>query len=332
MCALKLWNLFILFFILNGPFLYAKERFFSIHIKARKTASLRETIYASTRIPSKVINNPNFMSNVLRYNPKLRNRDIIQKGEKIYIEMPLKDALAYSKRSRKYLPKIAKEVKDKKLDNPEKRYRYSVSYSLSRKEISDTSADISIDSQQNALYTIGASFNYRFNDTYSFFTTGYFSKMNTAVSPATEGQEIDVPLEMAMKAYIQRPMWSLPFTIYTGFDIERLSTFKLTNDNQVARLQHSFAFLTLGVAKPFKLFGRTLLAKASFARSVWNKLDLESESTQTFETFSGNKIAMLLIVPILKRVGIHFYYDRHILEAESKLDMQRFGSGVHFRF
>ena len=75
-----------------------------------------------------------------------------------------------------------------------------------------------------------------------------------------------------------------------------------------------------------------MLFKLSFAQSIWNKLDLQSTSNVTFETFSGNKIASLFIVSVTKRLGIHFFYDKHMLEAESKLDINRLGSGIHFRF
>jgi hypothetical protein len=313
----------ILFMVSASSF--AKARFFSINIKVKEDSTLKEALYSSTKIPKNAIEDPNLLKRILRFNPHLRKKRRVKKGERIYFELPLKKALLYAKMRRK----------PKKYVNPETKSKYSVSYSLSRKTILDSSSSLIINSEQNALYTIGAAFSAKINDQYSFFTTGYFSKMNSADSPSasTSGtSRIDVPIEMAGKFYVQRPIYNSRFIVYGGLDLERFSTFKVTYDDKVARLQHSFAFLTIGIAKPFKIFKKNLLVKFSLAQSVWNKLDLDSESTQTFETFSGNKIAGLLIVPLFKSVGIHFYLDKHILSAESKLDMQRFGTGIHYRF
>ena len=318
-------NILFIFFVAISVSTQAKQRFFSINIKAKKDGTLKETFLDSTQIPRWAINKPNFMKRVLKFNPKLRKIDKIKKGQRIYLELPFKEAMLYARLGREPEPTLT-----------EFNSKWSVSYSLSRKNIIDSSPSLTINSEQNALYTIGVSYNHKFSDRYSYFATGYASKMNSALVPSvTEGEEaeeVEVPVEFAMKNYFQRYYESKNFILYGGADIERFSTFKVTDDNQVARLQHHFAFLTIGVAKPFSLFTQKMLFKVSVAQSVWNKLSLQSASTQTFESFSGNKVAMLFISSLTKRIGIHFYYDWHMLSAQSDLDIRRFGAGVHFRF
>lgn len=302
---------------------FSKGRFFSIEVKAPEDGYLDETLQKSTQIPKRFIKMPGFINMVKRYNPRLRNKSSVKKGEKIYIELPYKTALK--------IARMEKDVRDPESDFIEKKsFGYSVSYSLSKKNIIDTSSTTTVDSAQNSPYTLGFSVNKRFNEDYSYFGTVYVSKMNNSFAP--NDQPVEVPLEFAMKNYAQKRFNNHPYLIYGGLDIERFSTFKSTSFTEVARLQHSFAFLTIGIARPFTLFNKGMLFKLSLAQSIWNKLDLESNSNVTYETFSGNKIASLFIMSITKRIGIHLFYDKHILEAESKLDITRFGSGIHFRF
>jgi hypothetical protein len=318
---------FLQFLLVLVTFFYSsaalsKGRFFSIEIKAKENGYLNEILQDSTQIPKKFLKMPGFLKMVKRYNPKLRKKNRVKKGEKIYIELPYKTALK--------IARMEKEVKIGKNFVEQQDFGYSLSYSLSKKNISDTSSTSSVDSTQNSPYTIGVSVNKRFNEEYSYFGTAFVSKMNNSFAP--NDQPVAVPLEMAMKNYIQKKFDSHPYLVYGGLDIERFSTFKSTSFTEVARLQHSFAFLTVGIARPFSLFNRGMLFKISFAQSIWNKLDLQSTNNVTFETFSGNKLASLFIISVTKRLGIHFFYDWHMLEAESKLNISRFGSGVHFRF
>lgn len=302
---------------------FAKGRFFSIEVKAPEDGYLDETLQKSTQIPKRFIKMPGFLNMVKKYNPRLRNKNSVKKGEKIYIELPYKTALK--------IARMEKDISDPESDFIEQRsFGYSLSYSLSKKNITDTSDTTTVDSAQNSPYTLGFSVNKRFNEDYSYFGTAYISKMNNSFAP--NDQPVAVPLEFAMKNYAQKRFSNHPYLIYGGLDIERFSTFKSTSFTEVARLQHSFAFLTVGIARPFTLFNRGMLFKISFAQSIWNKLDLESTADVNFETFSGNKIASLFIVSVTKRIGLHFFYDKHMLEAESKLDITRFGSGIHFRF
>lgn len=300
----------------------AKGRFFSIDVTAKEDGYLNDILQDSTQIPKRFLKMPGFLNMVKRYNPSLRKKSRVKKGEKIYIELPYKTALK--------IARMEKDIKDNKDFVEQQEFGYSLSYSLSKKTITDSSTLTTVDSNQNSPYTIGVSVNKRINEEYSYFGTAFISKMNNSFAP--NNKPVAVPLEMAFKNYIQKRFENHSYLVYGGLDIERFSTFKSTSFTEVARLQHSFAFLTVGIAKPFSLFNRGMLFKLSFAQSIWNKLDLQSTSNVTFETFSGNKIASLFIVSVTKRLGIHFFYDKHMLEAESKLDINRLGSGIHFRF
>jgi len=322
-------NLIIVFICLcfTSQSILAKKRFFSLQVKAREDGSLVDALKSSTDLPPQIYKKKGFINMIKRYNPKLRKKDKVKKGEKIYIEMPYNTAMYYAK--------LEKPLKTKPED---KNYDYSFSYSFSRKNIIDTELSGNeeiIESDQNAPLTIGFAAKKTINDRYAFFSTIYFSRMNDAdfKKGTTEDSiiKVPVPLEIALKTYVQRKFDNTKFQLYGGLDIERLTTFK-TDQDDIARLRHSFAFLTLGIQRPFSIFQFPSLFKFSIARSIINKLSLDSNKPVDFETFSGNKIASLLIVSITNRIGIHSFFDWHKLEAESELDMKRYGMGLHFRF
>lgn len=306
---------------------FAKKRFFSLSVKAREDGDLIDVLKSSTDLPRAIYKQKGFINMIKKYNPKLKKKDSVKKGEKIYIEMPYNTAMYYAKLAR---PKPTPE---------DDRYDYSFSYSFSRKLITDSETDgESIESQQNAPVTIGFSVRKPINENYSFFSTAYLSRMNDAEvfnQEELQNQVVSVPIESAIKIYVQRKFENTRFQVYGGFDIERLTTFKTVGtfgNTSIARLQHSFAFLTIGIQRPFSFFEIPMLFKVSYARSVWNGLDLQAEENTEIETFSGNKVASLFIISLTKRTGIHSFFDWHLLSAETDLDMKRFGVGMHFRF
>lgn len=212
--------------------------------------------------------------------------------------------------------------------------------------------DFSAESTQNSYFTLGGSLNFKFHEQFSFSGSGYFSKLNSAISTNAEidptKKNADIPWEFGFTSYLEYSGFKYQIKPYVGFDFESFSTFntdevkKQDDDNNsdndssndkplIFDLRtHSFLYGTFGVFTLTKILERPSIIKASISTNLTSSSS--RPSTVSDEDFNGQKFIFFVGMNVFKNWGATFMYKQHMMKGPTDLTISRLGFGVSYRF
>lgn|GEM_PF-1858387 len=188
--------------------------------------------------------------------------------------------------------------------------------------------------EQNSPVTLGSSFSYYpESGPWSYAWSLYFSNL-IAASNNINAETIDIPLEIGGNFFTEYHFENAGFTAYAGLDLERFYTFNLPSleaSRTILLDENQVFYLTLGVSKSVKIFGKSFFTKLSFSKSLISNTTTES-STETTEDFSGFKVLWYVNKKISESFYIHTLIKYHKMSGPSELTVTRIGAGLGYSF
>ena len=224
------------------------------------------------------------------------------------------------------------EVEFQKPEAPNS-WNLSLFYTLSRGSFEESiqGTNISTVSTQDSPITLGLAASKVLNENWGYNGSVYGSKLDGGVSELDE--EVSIPWELGVTSYLSYRTPELPFSVYTGLDYERFSTYNTTELVEGASLdtiQHNVAFATFGVSKGFRFLGKSFFAKASYSRTIASTVSREMNGdTRTME---GSKYILYLNMLANKNWFYSLFYKQHDFSGATDLLVSRVGVGFGYRF
>ncbi len=224
------------------------------------------------------------------------------------------------------------EVEFQKPNEPNS-WNLSLFYALSRGSFEESiqGSSISTVSTQDSPITLGLAASKVLNENWGWNGSIYGSKLDGGVSELDE--EVSIPWEVGITSYISYRTAELPFSVYTGIDYERFSSYNTTELVEGAALdtiQHNVGFATFGVSKGFRMFGKSFFAKASYSTTVTSSASRPvNGDTRSME---GSKYILYLNMLASERWFYNVFYKQHDLKGATDLLVSRVGIGFGYRF
>jgi len=241
--------------------------------------------------------------------------------------------------------KKVEEVEEKPIDIGVKDLSYSLFYTFSFGNFDEriSGTDFSAESTQNSYLTIGGSLNFKFHEKFSYSGSGYFSKLNSAISTNAQidpdSKVADIPWEYGFTSYVEYSGFKYQIKPYVGFDFESFSTF---NTDEVKKQDeegtpllfdvrtHSFLYGTFGVYTFTKILERPSIIKASISTNFTSSSS--RPSTASDKDFNGQKFIIFVGANVFENWGASFMYKQHMMKGPTDLTISRFGFGVSYKF
>lgn len=120
-------------------------------------------------------------------------------------------------------------------------------------------------------------------------------------------------------------------TIFAGFDYESFSTFDLETINNLQQInfnKNKVTYLTVGVAKSFKIFDKLMLSKASFSQSLFSSQS--STLANTTDEYKGSKILLYLDYKFTENFFFHTQFKYHWMKGIDQITVSRIGVGFGY--
>lgn len=309
-----------------------------IPLKTQHLANLYKTFVLDDAVVSK---NSEMVQRTLRENPHVTDWTKVPVGKKIKLYISL-DAIDYEKlktyKKSIYDKVLALKKRAEKIDKNNKLqakgWKASVFYMASYGKFTQsnpTLADITF--LQNSPISLGLAVSfYPENKDYSFSSSIYFSYLLTAGNNIND-QDVSIPLEIGGNFYSEYQLKKYGFSIYGGFDYEKMSTFNLEgvrNERQIYVDESTIGYLTLGGSRSFNLFGKTFFTKLSLSQSIFSSRSISYGAAVDQSSFEGSKILWYLFHKVSDRFFVHSLFKYHWMSGPSDLSVTRIGVGFGY--
>lgn len=309
-----------------------------IPLKSQHLATLYKTFVLDEAIVSK---NSEMVQRTLKENPHVTDWTKVPVGKRIKLYVSL-DAIDYDK-LRIYkksiydkvlaLKKKAEEI-DKKNKLQPKGWKASVFYMASYGKFTQSNpalADITF--LQNSPISLGLAVSfYPENKDYSFSSSIYFSYLLTAGNNIND-QNVALPLEVGGNFYTEYQLKKYGFSVYGGFDYEKMATFNLegVRDERIIHVDEStIGYLTIGGSRSFSLVGNTFFTKLSLSKSIFSSRSISYGGAVDETNFEGSKILWYLFHKVSDRFFVHSLFKYHWMSGPSDLSVTRIGVGFGY--
>ena len=318
-----------------------KSKLIKIKIKTKKKDSLAKIIRQFAKKNAIITKKTTMVQRTFKANPNIKNWRKFKPGTIITLYMDpkftnKKKLAAYLKKHKKKKRKKKTKIAKKKL---KKVHNWSAFYMTSSGDFTqDDSAIAKVQFKQNSPLTLGIMHLYRpKGKNHTISTSVYFSYL-VATSSNLEGDTVEVPLEIGLTSYYQRPfqLGTSTHEFYVGGDFERFNTFNLAGvqaENELLFDQNQLLFLTLGYSKYInfsKKFG--LLVRTSFSQSVYSSRTIGYADDPVTTSYSGNKFMFFMSSKVYKDFFISFLAKYHSLSGPSDVTSLRTGIGAGVSF
>ena len=310
------------------------------YVYARGGESLKELLEYQVGIPQRVLDKDGYLAKIKRWNPSLEKTSSLHAGERVYVEIPYRVVLsprlspqreiASTKNKANKMAAAIKRPKDKKRKG---RWNFSIFYALSRGsfQASIQNYATTTNSTQDSPLTLGVATYKTIGQNFSYSGSLYVSKLNSGVSD--QNTKVSIPVEYGLNSYIGYKRENWPLEVYSGVDFERFSSYnteELPSGAALSTRQHRLTFVTLGVSKLFRWFGKKFLTKVSYAQSI---ISSQSRlSTVNPKAFTGSKFMLYLNMKASKDWFYHVFYKQHNLKGATSLKITRTGLGFGYSF
>lgn len=322
-----------------------KSRLIKIKIKTKKKDSLAKMIRKFAKKDAIITKRTRMVRKTFKANPKIKNWRKMRSGQLVFLYLDpkftnMKKLNAYLKKQKKKKRKKRRKKKRVAKKTNKKVNSWSMFYMTSSGDfIQDDSEIAKVQFKQNSPLTLGVMHLYRpKNKNFSISTSTYFSYLLATSSNLEGGDSVEVPLEIGLTSYYQKPIQIGMSTheIYFGADFERFNTFNLAGVQSEQELlfdQNQLLFLTLGYSKYFKFskkFG--LLLRTSFSQSIYSTRTIGFADDEDTTAYSGSKFMFFLSTKVYKDYFISFLTKYHTLSGPSDVTSLRVGVGAGVSF
>ncbi|MFT6632073.1 MAG: hypothetical protein ACJAS4_002035 [Bacteriovoracaceae bacterium] len=318
-----------------------KSKLIKIKIKTKKKDSLAKLIRQFAKKNAIITKKTRMVQKTFKANPRIKNWRKFKPGTIIILYMDpkftnKKKLAAYLKKHKKKKKKKRKKIAKKA---KQKVHNWSVFYMTSSGDFTqDDSAIAKVQFKQNSPVTLGMMHLYKpKGKNHSISTSTYFSYL-LATSSNLETDTVEVPLEIGVTSYFQKPfqLGKSTHDFYVGGDFERFNTFNLAGLQAESELlfdQNQLLFLTLGYSKYInftKKFG--LLVRTSFSQSVYSSRTIGFSEDPTTTSYAGSKFMFFMSSKVYKNYFISFLAKYHTLTGPSDVTSLRTGIGAGVSF
>jgi hypothetical protein len=318
-----------------------KTRLIKVKIKTKKKDTLAKLIRKFAKKDAVITKKTKMVQRTFKANPSVKNWRKIKPGTTVILYMDpkftnKKKLSAYLKNQRKKRKKKKKKVAKKPAG---KVHNYSLFYMTSSGDFTQDDSEIAkVSFKQNSPVTLGLMHLYKpKGKDHSFSTSAYFSYL-LATSSNLEGESAEVPLEIGLTSYYQKPfqLGMSTHAFYVGGDFERFNTFNLAGVQAEKELlfdQNQLLFVTLGYSKYLKFsksFG--LLVRTSFSQSVYSSRTIGYADDLETGAYSGSKFMFFMSSKVYKSFFISFLAKYHTLTGPSDVTSLRTGVGAGISF
>ena len=146
---------------------------------------------------------------------------------------------------------------------------------------------------------------------------------------------MEVPAEIGLNLYIEKPLNRASYSLYGGFDFERFNTFNLKGaavENVLYFDQNQISFLTIGYSKAFKIKKKVFLFKTSLSQSIISSRKIGYSGDDDESSYTGNKLMFFLMNKVNKKFFISSLFKYHQLNGPSRVTSFRYGFGAGYLF
>ena len=353
---MKLSFLFLSIFI-SIEVLYARTpKIYTHYYKVTKETNIEYLLRKDLKLPSSLLDEQKYLTNIKRWNQAINsslNLNQLKPGDKVYIEVPYKYKKNFKlvtrrkqvrtakkkvkkllkKRKPASVKKLNKKIETKPIVNND--LSLSIFYAASQGSFNESikGTDVSAQTTQDSPATIGINFVKNNKSDPSSFNSGsfYISYLNNATS-SISNEQVNIPLEYGSNFY-----WNFKtetsLIYYSGFDIERFSTFNIdevVSGEDLSTREHTMSYLTIGLQNMFQVFSQSFLYKFSISQSILSQSNKQNETNDIL--YNGNKFILFLAAPISRNIAITSFYKQHILNGPTELSISRIGIGLSYKF
>ncbi len=272
-----------------------------------------------------------FKRDLTKWNPHIHDWKNLAPKTPFYLTYPYPPFL-----SGPYGAELLSIQPPQKNQETESQFKNFIFYMASLGHFSEqTAGNQTIKSIQNSPVSLGVGTLFKMQERQSLAASFYLSKL---VSSNIEGQvansesKISISNEYGMNLYFQQRIAENGFSLYTGVDYERFSTYntaELVPGSELQTRTNNLTYITAGLSKSFSfLGGLNLNSKLSLSQSVLTK----SSTGKSGDKFKGNRF---LLFASLKKTGpfsFQFLYKHHALKGPTRLSIDRFGLGLSYEF
>jgi hypothetical protein len=332
------------------------------YVKARQGESILNLLGHRLGIPKDLLYQKSYLRKIKKWNPSIENFKSLNKGQKVYVEIPYSVKLTPGKSKKAKEAKVKKKLagaipvaapakktrtvaskaekpKSVAVKKPEPKkeldtnWHYSAFYAYSKGIFEETvngQANSTI-SHQNSPVTLGIAAFKKFDRKLSYSGSIYLSQIESGVF--YKNQEVDIPTEFGLTSYAGYQKENWPVEIYSGLDIEKLSSYNMEEldlDEPLSVREHTLFYLTVGMAKSFELASKRFLFKTSISKSILSKQSRPSLVTP--DPFSGFKFIAFLTMKVTGNWSANLLYKQHNLEGATTLRASRLGVGLGYSF
>jgi hypothetical protein len=256
----------------------------------------------------------------------LNNDYICKGGERFYVEYPFPYFLGYA-----YAPMLPQDDSVERVIG--KKFSFMAFYAASAGKFNEDNSTnaTSVNFDQNSPITFGLLTNLRYDSGKSFSLSAYISKINTANTNVESQTDLSIPWEKGTSLYYEHRLGIGNFFLYGGHDYESFTTFNsatLVNSATIDLVENKIHYGTLGLTSIFGMGSSSLLVKASLSQIFSSDNNVEG-----FTPYKGIKGIIFCSLIDGKKITYNLFYKRHQLEsADNKLNINRYGIGLGYRF
>jgi hypothetical protein len=261
-----------------------------------------------------------YIAALKEWNPHVKDPNKIFMGTEVYVEYPYSPNTGY-----RWAPKIFWATKP-----TQPKYSLFGFMTASAGTFTEKVSSVSVTSKQNSPITIGIGGNFPFDEEriWSLNSSVYASYLTGQTTNRDE--EVSIDPEVGINLYLQYAFPGNPlYSIYSGVDVERFSTFNtddLITGASLDTREQLLSFATVGFNRLFMPGGKPFLFKVSYSFGI------TGSSNEADKEFKGNKYLIYFNYKIFSKISLHFLYKFHSLTGPTDLSITRYGAGIGWSF
>lgn len=316
----------------------------SKYIHALGGESLQNLLDNRIDFKSLKINKDKFYTRIKTWNSEIQDESKLSPNQKIYIEIPfrakllignervdksIKRKIASNNNPQNFEINLNNIATKQRLNNWNISFIYQLMKASIREEVPNT--NIVTKSDQDSPITLGIKFSKRLSDDYSFSTNFLLSKFDESISDQNES--LTLPLEIGLNSYLTYHHESVPIQLYTGIDINHLTSYnteELVANNSLETREHTLGFITLGIEKTFKLFDKVFESKFDYGQSFYTTETRQSKTST--KKYQGMRYGLSIGMRLTQNWAAHTIIKRYVLTGATNLTSYRYGLGLEYYF
>jgi hypothetical protein len=218
---------------------------------------------------------------------------------------------------------------ENKTFSSDKRFKFSFYYMPSSGFFNQTLGLVHIGFKQNSLLTLGTSWVYYPEESFTSTSLGIYGSSFTSLYSGLANEEKKIPPEIGVNLYEEFRLAKKGTTVYGGLDYEKFSTLDLTAlapETSLILSKNNIWYLSAGFSKSITFSNKTLLLKTTISQSF------KSSNSLSTNYYHGNKILFYVNYKMNDKLFVHSLIKYHTMSGIDKLTALRIGVGFGYIF